>query len=141
MELIENLSNLNIIDENDKKAETVTTEYEHRNPFEFMKIDDNTFLNEIDGRSACQKCHKSRKFFCYNCYVPVHGLENRLPKVELPVKIDIIKHQREIDGKSTAIHAAILASDQVKIYTFPDIPDYSKSEEGTVSKNILENYF
>ncbi|XP_031620018.1 DTW domain-containing protein 1 [Contarinia nasturtii] len=111
--------------ETDNKSE----KFGHRDPFEFMRIDDNTFLYDMDSRSPCPKCSKSRKFFCYTCYVPVQDLENRLPKVELPLKIDIIKHQREIDGKSTAIHAAILAADNVNIYTYPDIPDYSPDDE------------
>lgn len=38
--------------------------------------------------------------------------------------MDIIKHQREIDGKSTAAHAAILAPFDVTIYNYPNIPDY-----------------
>lgn len=107
---------------------------ERHNPFEFMKIDDNQFLNEINGRMACPECSKSRKFFCYNCCVPVKGMEHRFPKVQLPVQIDIIKHKQEIDGKSTAIHAAILASDNVNIYTYPEIPEYSSNgDDGTVS--------
>lgn len=40
------------------------------------------------------------------------------------MKIDIIKHKHEIDGKSTAGHAAVLAFEDVKVYTYPDIPDY-----------------
>lgn len=46
----------------------------------------------------------------------------------MPVKIDIIKHKREIDGKSTSAHAAIIAPDDVKIYTYPDIPDYKDED-------------
>lgn len=120
--------------ENASKPLNTNQKFEHRNPFECMQIDDNSFLNAIDGRSPCAKCGKSRKFFCYTCYVAVGELESRLPKVQLPIQIDIIKHQREIDGKSTAIHAAILARDNVNIYTFPDIPDYSSADnDGTVS--------
>lgn len=48
---------------------------------------------------------------------------------QLPIKIDIIKHAREIDGKSTAAHAAVLAPDDVTIYTYPDIPDYGEDEK------------
>lgn len=107
-------------------------ENKHRNPFESVKIDDNTFLNEIDGRSSCRECGKSRKLFCYTCYLPVEEIESRLPLVQLPVQIDIIKHQKEVDGKSTAIHAAILAQQNVKIYTYPDIPDYDDCDS-TVS--------
>lgn len=44
---------------------------------------------------------------------------------QLPFKVDIIKHPRELDGKSTAVHAAILAPYDVTIYQFPDIPDYT----------------
>lgn len=45
---------------------------------------------------------------------------------QLPLQIDIIKHKHEIDGKSTAAHAAILAPDNVTVYEYPNIPDYSK---------------
>lgn len=107
--------------------------YVHSDPFEFMKINNNKFLNDIDGRSSCTECNKSRKFFCYTCYLPVADLESKLPKVNLPLQIDIIKHHKEIDGKSTAIHAAVLASNKVKIYTYPDIPDYTTDKE-TVNK-------
>lgn len=47
------------------------------------------------------------------------------------MKIDIIKHRSEIDGKSTSAHAAILASDDVRVFEYPDIPDYTQ-EEGVV---------
>lgn len=115
------------------KLDEKQAQFVHTDPFEYMNIDDNKFLHEIDGRSACTKCNKSRKFFCYTCYVPVPNLETKLPKVELPLQIDIIKHHREIDGKSTAIHAAVLAPSNVKIYTYPDIPDYTADKE-TVNK-------
>lgn len=38
--------------------------------------------------------------------------------------MDIIKHRREIDGKSTAAHAAVLAPNDVNVYTYPVIPEY-----------------
>lgn len=118
-----------------------TNEFVHRNPFEFMEIDDNKFLHDIDNRSPCIKCNKSRKFFCYNCYLPVAELQSNLPKVKLPLQIDIIKHHKEIDGKSTAIHAAILAPDNVKIYTYPDIPDYSADNDTVMCSLKLNTIF
>ncbi|XP_053693501.1 tRNA-uridine aminocarboxypropyltransferase 1 [Sabethes cyaneus] len=99
------------------------------NPFAGMRIDDTAFLKDVEGRSPCTVCGKSRKFFCYHCYVPVEKLEGRLPSVKLPLAIDIIKHKNEIEGKSTAIHAAILAPDDVRIYTYPNIPDYRQEEQ------------
>lgn len=46
------------------------------------------------------------------------------------MKIDIIKHPNETDGKSTAIHAKILAPDDVNIYTYPCIPDFDTDKVG-----------
>jgi len=47
----------------------------------------------------------------------------------LPFKIDIIKHSREIAGKSTAIHAALLAPNDVTIYIYPDMPRYTEDDK------------
>lgn len=44
--------------------------------------------------------------------------------MQLPIKVDIIKHRREIGGKSTAAHAAVLAPRDVNIYTYPNVPEY-----------------
>uniref|UniRef100_A0A8C4QEH9 tRNA-uridine aminocarboxypropyltransferase 1 n=1 Tax=Eptatretus burgeri TaxID=7764 RepID=A0A8C4QEH9_EPTBU len=79
------------------------------------------------GRSRCPRCRASRMFYCYSCHVLVHDLEpQRVPRVQLPLKVDIIKHPNETDGKSTAVHAKILAPDDVTIYTYPSIPDFYK---------------
>nr|XP_018913092.1 PREDICTED: DTW domain-containing protein 1 [Bemisia tabaci] len=111
--------------------ETLRAEVD-RNPFGSFKINDNwKRLEDIEERSPCSKCHKSRKYFCYTCCLPLENVKLLLPKISLPLKIDIIKHCREIDGKSTAIHAAIIAPEDVTIYTYPDIPDYS-TEPGVI---------
>lgn len=52
---------------------------------------------------------------------------------QLPVKIDIIKHPNETDGKSTAIHAKILASSDVTIYTYPCIPEFDMDKVSNFS--------
>lgn len=101
---------------------------EDENPFKNLKIDNWKILDDISERQLCEICKKSRKYFCYNCYIPVPDLRDRVPKVKLPVKIDIIKHSREIDGKSTAAHAAVLAPEDVNIFTYPCIPDYGADE-------------
>lgn len=103
-------------------------QFEHRNPFEYMAIDDNQFLMQMNGRSGCPKCGKSRKLFCYTCYVPIVEIRERVPTVQLPIHIDIIKHQREVDGKSTAVHAAILAPN-IHIHIYPNIPDYDSADD------------
>ncbi|CAB0036754.1 unnamed protein product [Trichogramma brassicae] len=108
-------------------------------PFEHLKIDDASCLETIESREICGKCFKSRKFFCYTCYTPVID-EKYLPRIKLPIKIDIIKHAREIDGKSTAAHAAVLAPEDVKIYIYPEFPEISKDEKVVLifpSKNAM----
>lgn len=55
----------------------------HRDPFEFLRIADNTFLDHIEGRSACTKCHKSRKLYCYSCFVPNQNVADLLPRVKV----------------------------------------------------------
>lgn len=107
------------------------TSNERVNPFAFMRIKDNKILNSIEGRFNCKKCGKSRKFYCYSCFIPVGNLHKIIPTANIPIKIDIIKHKQEIDGKSTSGHAAIICPDKCTVYIYPDIPDYSV-EEGVV---------
>lgn len=77
------------------------------------------------GRSKCPKCQSSRMFYCYSCFLLVDGVtSDKIPQVKLPLKIDIIKHPNETDGKSTAVHAKLLAQDDVNIYTYPCMPEY-----------------
>lgn len=102
--------------------------YRDLNPFEGMIIEEDTILSELEGRAPCPKCNKSRKYYCYSCFVPIAELTGKIPYVKLPIKIDIIKHKHEIDGKSTSGHAAVLAPDDVKVYTYPHIPDYTKEK-------------
>lgn len=146
MEIFEHLDvieNHNAIHDSLQPIQIINDKYVHRNPFEYMAIDDNQFLMQIKGRSCCPKCGKSRKFFCYTCYVAIKELDQYLPTVQLPIQIDIIKHQREVDGKSTAIHAAILARRNVNIYTYPNIPDYHLGDdaEKTVCITINSSLF
>ncbi|XP_078038667.1 tRNA-uridine aminocarboxypropyltransferase 1 [Augochlora pura] len=99
-----------------------------RAPFRHLTIADAHVLDSIEGREICSRCYKSRKFFCYSCRLPVIN-EMYFPKVKLPIKIDIIKHAREIDGKSTAIHAAVLAPEDVNIFIYPDFPEIINKKE------------
>lgn len=98
------------------------------NPFRGMLISDSSGLKDLGGRYPCPKCSKSRKYFCYTCFTPVEPLNGKIPHITLPIQIDVIKHRREIDGKSTAAHAAILSPEHVKIYTYPDIPNYDEND-------------
>ncbi len=43
-------------------------------PFAGLRIADTEALNRQPGREPCPVCSRSRKFFCYTCYVPVASL-------------------------------------------------------------------
>jgi len=101
---------------------------EKNNPFTSLNISSTAVLDNQSERQPCSHCNKSRKFFCYSCNLPLPAIKDLIPRVELPIHIDIVKHPGEVDGKSTAVHAPILAPGQVKIHIFPDIPEYSPEE-------------
>ncbi|KAL6479584.1 hypothetical protein MHYP_G00130170 [Metynnis hypsauchen] len=87
---------------------------------------------QLAGRMKCPSCSGSRMFYCYTCCCLVGVNPEHVPTVKLPVKIDIIKHPNETDGKSTAVHAKLIAPDDVSIYTYPCIPELDGQTENVV---------
>ncbi|XP_065897238.1 tRNA-uridine aminocarboxypropyltransferase 1-like [Dysidea avara] len=98
-----------------------------KNPFQDLKIASWDPLRRVQ-RSPCPLCGRSRKYYCYDCYVLVGVTRELIPTVALPVKIDIVKHKEEASGKSTSAHAKILSPDWVTIYQYPDMPKYDKTK-------------
>ncbi|KAM6257567.1 tRNA-uridine aminocarboxypropyltransferase 1 isoform 2-T5 [Porphyrio hochstetteri] len=99
------------------------------NPLQQLQLASQEVLEKAkkSGRSRCPRCGSSRMFYCYTCFVPVETVPTEeIPNVKLPLKIDIIKHPNETDGKSTAVHAKLLAPDDVTIYKYPCIPEYKE---------------
>ncbi|TRY90195.1 hypothetical protein DNTS_033372 [Danionella cerebrum] len=102
----------------------------HNEVLRGLKLASHTPLVEAQrvGRRKCPRCGASRLFFCYSCSALV-GLEpSHVPSVTLPVKIEIIKHPNETDGKSTAVHAKLLCPGDVTIHTYPCIPELEERE-------------
>ncbi|XP_051919629.1 tRNA-uridine aminocarboxypropyltransferase 1 [Hippocampus zosterae] len=101
-----------------------------KQPLQGLKLASHTVLEKAQqrGRSKCVKCGGSRMFFCYTCCLLVDVSLQEIPIVKLPVKIDIIKHPNETDGKSTAVHAKILAPSDITIYMYPSIPEYDQDK-------------
>ncbi|XP_023669809.2 tRNA-uridine aminocarboxypropyltransferase 1 [Paramormyrops kingsleyae] len=103
-------------------------------PFDGLKLASHEVLEraQMTGRSKCPKCNGSRMFYCYTCFSLVGVNQDEVPKIKLPVKIDIIKHPHETDGKSTAAHAKLIAPDDVTVYTYPCIPEYENERYNVV---------
>lgn len=43
----------------------------------------------VVGRSQCPGCGRSRKFYCYSCYRLIGLDANDVPRIRLPIKIDM----------------------------------------------------
>ena len=52
-------------------------------PFKDLKIKNWMILEDISERQPCIICKKSRKYFCYNCYIPVQSLQGHVPLVKV----------------------------------------------------------
>lgn len=115
-------------------------------PFYSFKISDQEALRkaESEPRSVCITCNRSVKYFCYRCIRMVGSLEGDsiIPQVELPINMKMykkkciqifcyylylfkciiyifsLKHEQELDSKSTAIHAKLLSPSQISIHQF-----------------------
>ncbi|CAG8483869.1 7281_t:CDS:2 [Scutellospora calospora] len=118
-------------------------------PFDNLKISSTEILEKITERTPCPKCDKPVKYFCYWCYIFVGCDSKEIPRVKLPIKIDVwdftffiikflgqkvllvcgeiscfelIKHNKELDGKSTVAHAKVIAPDDVEIISYLQMP-------------------
>jgi len=52
-------------------------------PFKDLKIKNWMILEDISERQPCIICKKSRKYFWYNCYIPVQNLQGHVPVVKV----------------------------------------------------------
>lgn len=76
-----------------------------------LDLADLTPLREaFTQRYQCPTCLKSANAFCYRCASLGPSLQGRTPLVQLPCPLVIIKDVRELESKSTAVHARLLAT-------------------------------
>lgn len=60
-----------------------------KTPFRHLKITNAEILDTIEGREICKRCYRSRKFFCYSCYLPVISKEY-FPTIKVLITWDIV---------------------------------------------------
>lgn len=68
----------------------------------------------IEVTKRCDNCGEDKKLnkvYCFSCF---RSLEKniKLPNLQLPIQLDIIKHPHEKLAKSTAIHPLVITQDQ-----------------------------
>jgi len=78
-------------------------------------------LNNGD-RGTCPKCNSKRKFYCYDCMVPLNPVEE-LPQLKLPVDVTVIRHPKEKKSKSSIIPSKLIAPDNVEILHTIEVPE------------------
>jgi hypothetical protein len=97
----------------------------YTSPFSQFDISPTHVLDTIQ-KMHCPTCNRNVRYFCNRCLHLVNCPDGAVPQIKLPIKIDIIKHEKERDGKSTALHAKILAPDDVQVYGWKTKPDYDQ---------------
>lgn len=60
-------------------------------PFDDLEISDDSILDSVTDRSECPRCKKSVKYFCYRCFDVVGMERSQIPKVKLPVRLNVMK--------------------------------------------------
>lgn len=61
------------------------------NPFENLNISESWInLHQVGERTICPQCNKSRKYFCYTCYLPVLEIKDYVPHIKVFVNILIL---------------------------------------------------
>ncbi|KAF7633802.1 DTW domain-containing protein [Meloidogyne graminicola] len=126
-------------------SEIITNQLPSSSLFTQLQLTSFQPIKNIKERLNCKICGRKRMYFCYSCRVYIGDVGNYIPKVKkemdfsisfnfgLPFSVDIIKHRLELDGKSTAIHAILLAPEQTRIFdNFVDVPDYRFSPSTVV---------
>ena len=97
---------------------------------------DFTELRNSTGRSVCPVCLNKRKYFCYDCVIPLlHSPPE--PVHALPLQIHIVRHNSEKVSKSSIIPLKLVYPKNVFLYTFtqPDRFDPSK-KEGSIHPSL-----
>ncbi|KAF9428047.1 DTW domain-containing protein 1 [Podila epigama] len=94
-------------------------------PFDDFNISSTEVLDHV-AKAHCPKCHRNSRYFCYKCLILVGDYPEGsvVPQLKLPIHLDIIKHEQERDGKSTALHAGVLAPTDVSVYEWNKMPEY-----------------
>lgn len=79
--------------------------------FETLLLDSFSSLDSA-VRSKCPQCSYNRKYFCYDCLIP---MVDHFPHVSLPCKATILKCKKEPRSKSSVVVTKILSPENSEI--------------------------
>jgi DTW domain-containing protein YfiP len=84
---------------------------------EYPLIFDRLVLNSFESldsatRTSCPQCSSFRKYFCYDCCIP---LVPNFPQINLPVKATILKCKKEPRSKSSVVVVKVICEQTSEI--------------------------
>ena len=79
----------------------------------------------VAKRAHCPACSHTHTQYCCKCEIP---LNHQPPTVILPIPMDIYRHAQELQGKTTSIHAKLVAPEQVSIFLGLESQHYDHPE-------------
>ena len=90
-------------------------------------------LKAINTRAKCPKCSMMRKFYCYDCAVPVSH-DPPKPKTRLPLKVIVVRHNSEKPSKSSIIPLKLVYPLDVDLHVFTQPDRFDQTQKiGTIS--------
>ena len=96
-------------------------------------------LHGVPERTLCPKCNARRRYYCYDCIVPI-GHTPPVPLTRLPVQFHIIRHQSEKTSKSSIIPLKMTYREDVHLYTFAPPDRFNKDDkEGVITPPFPDN--
>ncbi|CDW75755.1 UNKNOWN [Stylonychia lemnae] len=113
-----------------------------------LKLNSFNALIEMKGRKDCPKCKCSRKYFCYDCYIPLNDDLATVPRVDLPIEVTVyiyllelyfnrLRHPKEKISKSSIVASKIVAPEKVQIVHEMDISSLRDDDEDYDSVVLL----
>ncbi|RKP04227.1 hypothetical protein CXG81DRAFT_7088, partial [Caulochytrium protostelioides] len=89
------------------------------------------------ARAPCPQCQRSSSLYCPVDMVALPQHVPAMPRVDLPIPLDVYRHPRELPGKSTALQAQLLAPGHVRTFVEDVVinPGYEQ-----VVANALDRY-
>ena len=113
------------------------TNYLDLDSFKFSKNFDG--LKAINHREKCPQCSMMRKFYCYDCGVPVSH-EPPKPEHKLPLRVIIVRHNSEKPSKSSIIPLKLTYPNEVALHTFTQPDRFDKTQKiGTIEPPFPED--
>lgn len=115
---------------------------------------DDLVLSSHGALLSCERvcctggCGKKRRYFCSDCVHPLVNPPESVPRVQLPLYIDILQSGAETPQRSTAQHVPLLAPGYARVWRpFPECAEefrkhvLNQYEDGAVAILYVNTFF